>query len=245
MLISRKPLTSPSNREGMKKNKDGCDSATCLMCRLCSREWQAAIAAHRQHFLYKKGEQIFKEGDPVTGIYFIYEGSVKIHKQWGPDKELIVRFAKKGDIFGHRGFGNEPHYPITATALETVSACYIGLDFFYASLKTNTDFLFKLMMFYAEELQTSEKNMRNLAHMPVKGRVATALLRLEERFGRTDSGAIDIVLSRQDLASYAGTTYETVFRLLTEFNNEGIISLAGKDIIIKDKNKLEQETIYQ
>ncbi len=203
-------------------------------------EWLPAIAAHRRNMQYKKGEQVFKEGDPVSGIYYVYRGSVKIHKHWGEEKELIVRFARQGDIFGHRGFGTDSLYPISATALESLEVCYIDQDFFYATLRTNTELLFELMLFYAQELQESEKNMRDLAHMSVKGRLASVLLKLKEKFGVNEKGFVAIRLSRQDIAAFAGTTYETVFRLMTTFSQENIVSVSGKDISILNDEKLMQ-----
>ena len=201
------------------------------------KDWLPAIDAHRKTFHYKKGEIIFQEGDPVTGVYFVFNGKVKVHKQWG-DKELIIRFANKGQIFGHRGLGHNNIYPISGTALEPTEACFIGIDFFHTTLKVNHDFLFNLMMFFADDLQESERRMRNLAHMPVRGRLAQALLALEEKFGCTAEGNIDIHLSRQDIASYVGSTYETIFRLMNEFIEEGLVEVSGKDILIKDGKKL-------
>ena len=93
-------------------------------------------------------------------------------------------------------------------------------------------------MFFAAELKESEKRMRNLAHMPVKGRVANALLSLRDKFGATNDGFIDVTLSRQDLASYTGTTYETVFRMMNELALAGAISMSGKKINIVDTDKL-------
>jgi CRP/FNR family transcriptional regulator len=202
------------------------------------KEWIPAVEKHRTNYTFKKGELIFKEGDEVKGIYFVYEGLVKVHKHWDAEKELILRFARKGDIVGHRGLGSDEYYPVSATALEPVTVCYIDLNFFKASLKVNYDFIYALMMFYAKELKDSEKNMRNLAHMSVKGRIAQALLLLQQKFGVNESGGIDLAISRQDLASFAGTTYETVFRILNEFSNEQFISTSGKDINILDKEKL-------
>jgi CRP/FNR family transcriptional regulator len=74
--------------------------------------------------------------------------------------------------------------------------------------------------------------------MPVKGRVSQALLNLQKKFGVNERGLIDLTLSRQDLASYAGTTYETVFRIINEFTQEGIIRTEGKDIAILEESKL-------
>ena len=174
----------------------------------------------------------------MKGMFFVYDGCLKVHKKWDEEKELIVRFAKQGDIVGHRGLGSDLYYPVTATAVENASVCYVDLAFFEASLKVNYNLVHELMMFFAKELKASEKNMRNLAHMPVKGRVITALIRLEEKFGVDAAGAIDINLSRQDIASLAGTTYETVFRVLTELITERILTYAAKRIILTDITKL-------
>lgn len=219
----------------MKKNKIGCDLKTCLLCRLCHKEWISATEAHRTNFKVNKGEIVFKEGEEVKGIYFVYEGTVKVHKHWG-DKELILRFAKKGNIIGHRGLGKDLLYPVSGTAIEPTTVCFVGLDFFQASLKVNHDFLYELMQFFAAELKESERNMRNLAHMSVKSRVLQALLTLEEKFGLTSSGFINITISRQDLASFAGTTYETVFRVLNELLSENIIHISEKQIKILRKD---------
>ena len=222
----------------MKKLSTSCDLKSCFLCLQCLPEWLPAIQAHRKTLTFKKGELIFREGEPVRGIYFVYSGTVKVHKKWGTEKELIIRFARQGEIFGHRGLGQEAIYPISATALEPLNACFIGLEFFRASLKVNQDFMYGLLIFFADELQESERKMRNLAHMQVKGRVAQALITLQEKFGRTQEGFIQMTLSRQDLASLVGATYETVFRIINELAEEELITLSGKNIAINDAAKL-------
>jgi CRP/FNR family transcriptional regulator len=234
-----------ANRRDMKQTRNDCDLQSCFLCRNCLPEWIPAIGTHRKNLSFKKGETIFKEGDPVNGIYFVYTGNIKVHKKWGSEKELIIRIAKKGDIFGHRGLGHDHHYPISATALEPVKACYIDLEFFRSTVTINQHFIYELMLFFADELQESEQKMRNLAHMQVKGRVAQTLLALKEKFGVTGDGAIDIVLSRQDLASFAGTTYETVFRIINELVRDGIIQLKGKEILIEDQQQLKTYTLEE
>jgi CRP/FNR family transcriptional regulator len=61
---------------------------------------------------------------------------------------------------------------------------------------------------------------------------------MQEKFGLTKEGFIDIVLSRQDLASYTGTTYETVFRIINELVQEGAIAVSGKSIKITNQQML-------
>jgi len=222
----------------MKKNTSICDVNSCFMCRNCLKEWQPAIALGKKNLKLKKGEVLFKEGEPVTGVYFVYSGSVKVYKKWDEDKELIIRFAKGGAMLGHRGLGSNLVYPISAAALEPSVVCFIDTKLFEATLKTNSEFTAQLIHFLVQELYESEKKMRNLAHMPVKGRVAEALLHLKDMFGEDDKGFINIDLSRQDLASFAGATYETVFRMINELVKEKLIKLSGKSIAIADLDGL-------
>ncbi|RYY65741.1 MAG: Crp/Fnr family transcriptional regulator [Chitinophagaceae bacterium] len=185
----------------------------------------------------KKGKTLFREGDPVTGIYFIYTGAVKVHKQWTEGKELILRFAKRGDILGHRGLSDKV-YPVSTTTLEDSRFCFISTEFLEATLKTNPAFTYEMLYFYADELQKAENRMRNLAHMDVKGRIADALLQLHTFFGSDPAGTIDAKISRQDIASYAGSTYETVFKFFNELSAQGILSTEGKSLRINDPARL-------
>lgn len=221
----------------MKKNS-ACNNESCFMCRLSLKEWHSAISCHKKNFIAKKGEVIFREGEPVSGVYFVTSGNVKVHKTWG-DKELILRFANDGTIIGHRGITSTiSTYPISATALETTYLCYVDIEFFKATLKVNHNFAYEMLLFYADELHSSEKKMRNLALMSVKGRLAVAILELKQQFGLNEEGYLNIDLSRQDLAAFTGATYETVFRIMNELLSEGLIELKGKLIGIKDEPKL-------
>ena len=222
----------------MKVKKLKCDLATCSMCKSCKSEWLKAIDVNRKLIHYDKGESIFHEGDTVNGMYFIFSGLVKVHKKWSDNKELILRFAKEGAIVGHRGLGGDTIYPVSATALAPSDICFVDLDFFMATLKVNPDYLFDLMMFFATELKESEKRMRNIAHMNTKGRIGQSLLTLQDKFGTDEDGFINIEISRQDLASYTGTTYETLFKIMNELAEENVIHIDSKRTKLLDKPKL-------
>lgn len=163
---------------------------------------------------------------------------MKVHKKWG-DKELILRFASPGSILGHRGLSStNKKYPISATAIENGMVGFISMDFFNSTLKVNPDFSHKLLMFLADELQESERKMRNLAHMSVKGRLARALLSFKEQFGTDNAGVLNIQLSKQDVASYVGATYETLFRMINELIAERTIETNKRYIAILNEEKL-------
>lgn len=229
----------------MKKTSNSCDLKSCFLCRGCLKEWLPAIETHKQNLLFKKGEIIFEEGNPVKGIYFLYKGRVKVQKRWGKEKQLILHFAKEGDIIGYRGFVNEKVYPVSASALEEVILCFIDIPFFETTLQVNHKLTYTLMQFYANELQYAERRMGNLAHMEVKGRVAETLLMLKRDFGQNSEGFINITLTKQDLAAYAGTTYETFFRMINELEKEKIVRFSGKDIAILKESKLQELIAYK
>ncbi|MDR3713181.1 MAG: Crp/Fnr family transcriptional regulator [Puia sp.] len=220
-----------------------CDLSRCFLCSSCIPEWREAVGIKKKTLLIKKGKHLFRENDPVEGIFFIYAGSVKVHKQWVDQKELILRFAKTGDIVGHRGLISNEGYPVSATALEDTTVCWVSPEFLEASLKTNPSLTYRLMQLYASELQKSDQRMRDLAHMDVKGRIAAALLEIADCLGSKNSNPkdnkfISITITRQDIASYAGTTYETVFKFFTELTDERIITTSGKTIRINKKERL-------
>jgi CRP/FNR family transcriptional regulator len=211
----------------------------CFLKKYCLPEWEAVIDNNAKLLDFKRGQTIFREDDAVTGFYFLHEGKVKIHKKWGADKDLIIKLAKEGDVLGHRGIGGaDQHYPVSATAIENASVCFISTAFLQATLKINPELTYQLMLYYAKDLQEAEKGMRNMVHMDVKSRIADTLLKIADVFGCNEEGTINGTMTRQDVASYAGTTYETIFKVMNEFIADSIIELAGKTIIIKDRQRL-------
>ncbi|MDE3143394.1 MAG: Crp/Fnr family transcriptional regulator, partial [Bacteroidota bacterium] len=195
-------------------SEESCDLSSCFFCTNCISEWKELIAVKKKTIHFKKGELIFKEGNKVNGIYFLYSGAVKVHKQWANQKELIIRFTKQGDILGHRGLAVSDIYPVSATALVESKACFISNSFLETILRTDHAFTYRLMQLFSSELQKAEMRMRNLALMEVNGRIAETLLEILNVFGTNAAGYIAIPVTRQDIAAYAGTTYETVFKFL-------------------------------
>jgi CRP/FNR family transcriptional regulator len=221
-------------------SKTTCNLYDCFLCQHCDLAWRPLIGLNKETKVFKKGKTIFREGESVEGIYFMYAGWVKIYKQWTHPKELIVRFAGPGEIVGHRGLVNKKTYPVSAIALEDTTICFVPEDFLESCLRMNPTLTYRLMQFYAEELQKAERRMRDLAHMEVKGRIAGALLDIQNKFGTNREGYISMAISRQDIASYAGTTYETLFKLFNELTENKLIATSGKYIKLLNSKKLLQ-----
>lgn len=114
---------------------------------------------------------------------------------------------------------------------------FIPLKIFNAAIRSNPDFAYFMMMFFAEELRESE---RLATQLPIRNVIASVLYNNLQVFGLSKGSKTKLsqTLSRKDLASQAGTRYETLVRTLADLNNEGIIKIDGKSIHILNENEL-------
>lgn len=182
------------------------------------------------------------EGAPMQGLYFIFSGKAKVFKTGIYGKEQIVRLTKEGDTIGFRGFGTSNRYLIAASALEDSVLCNFNNEVMQEILKTIPEFTYDMMLFYAEELNKSENNVKKIAQMNVRERVVDALLYLHKKFGQTN-GLIGVTLSRKELADFTGTTDEQITRSLSSLKKEGFINSIGKKIGLLEVEKMKREII--
>ncbi|MBZ4190209.1 Crp/Fnr family transcriptional regulator [Niabella beijingensis] len=225
----------------MKKAKEGTAVTDSFLYRMCMPEWWPALDVHCRIWKFKKGAVLFSAGEEVKGIYFVIDGVVKVHKRWEQEKDLIIRFAGPDDILGHRGLSTHSAvYPVGATAIASGTLCFLELAFFHKTLAVNQRLLYAFMLFFADELQLSEQRMQELAHVPVKKRVARAILEIHKKIGTVTDAGPAINISRQDLAAYTGATYETVYRFLLEFSEQGWIAATGRQLLLCNVPALQQ-----
>jgi CRP/FNR family transcriptional regulator len=205
----------------------------------CSAEWREFINFHKVQKVVDANSYVFKENERTEGLYIINKGKVKVVSKDLDGKETLIRLAADGDILGHRGFGGNWTYPISAITYEKSEITFIPLNVFNVVAKSNIEFTYHLMMFFAEELRKSEEK---IMQVPVKNRVARAILTNYKVFGaeKNDSTKLSYTISRKDYASKAGTTYETVIRVLSDLNKEKIIAVEGKSIRILNLDLLNK-----
>jgi CRP/FNR family transcriptional regulator len=205
----------------------------------CSIEWREFISFHKVQKTVGANSYIFREDEKTEGLYVINKGKVKIVSRDIDGKESLIKLAADGDIIGHRGFGGDWTYPISAITYEDTEITFIPLNIFNIVAKSNIEFTYHLMMFFAEELRTSEEKIMQI---PVRNRVVRAILTNYKVFGadKKDPTKLSYTISRRDYASKAGTTYETVIRVLSDLNKEKLIAVEGKSIRILNLELLSQ-----
>ncbi|MEK6450728.1 MULTISPECIES: Crp/Fnr family transcriptional regulator [Myroides] len=205
-----------------------------------TREELLTISETKTHFIVKKGETIFTEGDNLNGVYCIKDGFCKLTKLNSNGKDTIVKLAKDGDLLGQRSIINEETSNLTATAIEDMQICFIPKKEMMDYFTDNNKFSLLVTRDICNHLKDADKGLADHTHKTVKERLAIILLKLEEVGGTNqETNALNIQLSREDLANMVGTATESCIRLLSDLKKEGIIELSGKKIILKDKAELK------
>lgn len=190
--------------------------------------------------IVKKGEVLFNEGEYVNGVFCIKEGVCKISKRSDNGKEQIIHLIKRGDLLGERSLISGETSNLKATALNDMEICFIPKQEIISDLKENQNFSMSVLKKMADSLKNADNLIVDIALKTVKQRLAHLLVYLDNNFKKNKEGAIDILLSREDIGSIIGTATESAIRLLSEFKKKKIINLKGKQIFILNSIELEK-----
>lgn len=206
----------------------------------CTPEWRKLAWANTSTIEFKAGDMVFKEGDQADNIYMVKHGRVKVYSNHTPEIEVIARFATDGQVIGHRGFGEDFTFSVSAVALSDSAVFSMPMETFQSLLKANNLFCYYFMLFFTEELRRSERANKRKLNSTVKERVAQAIRMNMENFGfdADDDNLLAFTITRKDMASIASTTYESVIRSLADLQKDGIIKIEGKKLRIIDKKAL-------
>lgn len=199
------------------------------------------LKGNMQRIEIKKGKILFREGGYSKGFYILRKGKVKIYQTNHNGKEQIAYIYSKGEAMGHRPLLCEAVHPASAAALEDCVFSYIPKNYFLQALDLSPVLARKLLINLSHEFSVWINKISIFAQQPVKERVALSLLILNEKYRKKDDIKVPVTinLSREDLANYAGTTIETLVRMLRQFKDENIIKSKGRKIIILDAKRLE------
>lgn len=219
---------------------EDCSSiAKGIFCNLASDELKE-LSEHKVENTYKKGQNLFIEGNPTYGLYCVSKGNVKISRMGENGKESIVRIATDGDVIGHRSIFSENSYSATATALEDTHVCFIDKKYIVDMVKEKPSVSARLLEKLSRDLGASERKIASFSSKNVREKLAELILLLKESHGEKEGDMIKInlKLTREEMASLIGTATETLIRVLSEFKEDEAIEQKGKTLYIKDENQL-------
>ena len=189
---------------------------------------------------FNKKEIIFREGDFGNHVYLLQSGRVKLSRINDDGKELITTLLNDGDYFGYQSILMETHQTETATVMEDAEICSISKYEFQGLIQSNSDVASKFIKMLSNDLESKEQELIDLAYNTVRKRVVDNLLKLKDKFQENKKEEqFSIPISRGDLASMVGTAKESVIRYLSEFKEEGLITIKGSKITILDEEGLK------
>ncbi|CAL2087222.1 transcriptional regulator, Crp/Fnr family [Tenacibaculum sp. 190524A02b] len=199
-----------------------------------TKEELVRISSCKTHKLYKKGDILFEEGKHINGVFCIKNGVCKVSKRSDNGRDQIVHLIKRGDLIGERSLINNEVSNLKAVAVNDMEVCFIPKEEIINDLARNPNFTMEVLKNMATSLKNADNIIVDMAQKTVKQRLAATLLYLDERFTKHDNGAIDIHLTREDIANIIGTATESAIRLLSELKKKQLIRLQGKDIFVLD-----------
>ncbi|WP_282055387.1 response regulator [Maribacter luteus] len=191
--------------------------------------------------LFDKKDFIFREGDGAHTLFFIEKGSVKTYKSTESGKEFVTGIHKVGDFVGQLSLLNpEGTYLETAVAIDNTEAYAIPKSDFIHLINDNKDVSHKFMDIISTNLIEVQDQLVNMAYSTVRQRVAKALLSLHKKGVIKDSYYEGLDIPREDFAGMIGTATETAIRTLSDFREEGLITMGhARRIMLLDKERLQ------
>lgn len=199
-----------------------------------------ALEVAREAFVtrnYPAGKVIFEAGDMGAALYIVQSGQVRIYRTYLDGRERMFAFLGPGEVFGEMSLLDGQ--PRSASAKTTVDSVLLVLyqDAYWSLVRKWPEILHNLATILARRLRQANLELEVLSFEEGQGRVAHALSKLY-RQGYGDK--LRIKLTHQELASLAGTSRETVTRVLRAFCEEGLVKVRFGYVEILDPAGLEE-----
>lgn len=188
-----------------------------------------------------KGEALYHAGEPFTALYAIRLGSCKTTILAEDGREQIAGYHMRGDIIGWDGIGTDRH-GCQAVALEDSEICVLPFDRLEELARNIVPLQHNLHQLMSREIGREQNTMLLLGSMRAEERLAAFLLNLSERYQRRGYSSTEFVLrmTRDEIGSYLGVKLETVSRLFSRFQEEGLLQVQGRVVKLLDLSALKE-----
>ncbi len=182
---------------------------------------------------FPKGGFVFHEGDPGESVHLIDSGTVAVRVTNPVGDVVTLDVLSPGDSFGEQALlGRESTRSATVVALErTETMCFTRVEF-EALWEGHPEAARAVVEMLDSRLRATSQALLEALYLPAETRVLRRLVRLGEIYADGSSGAIP--LTQEDLAAMAGTTRQTVNRVLRQAQNDGVVTLTRGRIVVED-----------
>jgi len=216
---------------------------SCEMCNSGCDIWRAALEAGKADQYeplcaeYKKHEIICKQGSPVTHSIFLIDGYAKLYIEGLNNRNIILYILTSNSYIGLLSFFESVNYSYSVTALGDCKVCMVDLEFVKKLYYENPNLLINLNKAFGKSVAAILSKIISLNQKQIRGRVAESLLYLSKLH---NSDTFNLGITRKELGEMSAISEENTVRILTEFRQEEIIRLNGKDVEINDISLLKK-----
>jgi len=200
-----------------------------------SPEMLDKIAAVAQLRRYQRGQSVFCEGDAGNGFYMVSKGRVKIFKLSSEGKEQILHVFGPGEPFGEVAVFEGRSFPASAEAMEAMEAVFIERADFIELIQKNPGLTLKMLSMLSLRLRIFAHLIEDLSLKDVPSRLARYLLLAQTK---QQKDTIELDITRSQLASLLGTIPETLSRIFSRFQANGILLTESNTVKIRDTKLL-------
>jgi CRP/FNR family transcriptional regulator len=214
-------------------------SNICLPLGLDNDDIERLDAIVQRNRPLRRGNHLFQTGDRFKSVYVVKTGTVKTYTQCPDGTEQVIGFHLPGEVIGLDGI-ELGKYICSAKALETSAICEIPFDQLEALTATIPNLQHQMFRLLSREISNDTSLMALLSKSTAEERLAAFLLSLSIRLHSRGFSATEfnLSMSRQEIGSYLGLALETVSRLFTHFQDEGILKVNRKYVEILDLERL-------
>jgi len=191
---------------------------------------------------YPPNRTIFQKGDPGDSMMAVIRGRVKICAHSADGKELVLNIIGKGGIFGEIALLDGEPRTADAVALDETDLLVLSRAQFLPFMKERPDLALRLIAVLCKRLRQTSEHLEDALLLDAPSRIARALLRLAEAFGKPAPGGIriDIKLSQQQIGNLVGISRESVNKYLGDWQRDGLIGVEGGVITVLDHDALDE-----
>lgn len=211
---------------------DALDDAAAL--RLAA-EWSARSYGPRAF--------IFRAGDDPRGFYFVRRGRVRILRMGRDGREQTLRLAMAGDTFGEVPVLDHQPAPATVETLEPAEIVFIPAESFVRSIREQPEVALRVLLHFAHRIRSFTELVEQISLQTVQARLARYLYQVAREEGRPGAEGGVVIrrpITQQDMASIVGSVREVVSRNLRQLQEDGVLSVTRKEIIVHDMAALRE-----
>ncbi|MFT7414056.1 MAG: CRP/FNR family transcriptional regulator [Methylophagaceae bacterium] len=213
----------------------------CLPLGLHSKDLAQLDKIIKRSQSYKRSAALFTTEHTFKAIYVVRSGSFKTTISASNGRDQVTGFYFPGEFIGLDAL-YQASYQSNAKALETSSVCEIPFDTLQELGKDMPQLQIQLLSRLSKELSGDKNLMLLLGKKTADEKLATFLLSFSKRFSDRGFSATEfhLTMSRGDIANHLGLAVETVSRVFSRFQEEGLVTILGKEIMLQDIEKIKR-----